>query len=164
MININAEAIKARCVFVMNSTSSKQYVDLTKADEFVGVTYLSYEAALVVWDMARWPSNRIYIRRPSDWEHYEFDFRFTISRRVVQVLGPKTRGQWPAKSKWIGWQLFLKKEDFIDPYTIHSKLTAREYLAAILDELINRPEPLRVHDLKRFKWVDRGRLIEIFER
>lgn len=172
MIKINPEAIRASCRFRSVSTQATLgdfEHELDYAKETTNMA-LSYEAALILWDMARWPGNRIVIFQ-TDKDNVMLlpkpvvDVRITVARRMMQVIGPKTKKGWPVKNRWIGWRLYFDTRNLIDPTIQHTLqgVGSKVFLAEILHDVINRPEPLRVHDTVRYQWVNKNKLMRTFK-
>lgn len=148
---IENKSIIANCHF--GYRDKEPYSDRPMINKFM-INKLSYEAALWLWDQVRWKTNRIEVNRIFEERPLIIFIGFVVYHAVMAVdvvEHPRLYG----KPDWIQrGKFFIERSDFIDPYFFDHVNTNRvkDLLVAILDDVINRPEPLRVHDTKNFVW------------
>ena len=149
MINFGPAQITAKCrIQVWRGINLVQSLGILKHSVKQSRVQLSYDAAFYVWDKARWADNKIVIGHPGRFEW----MLVSIKTKRLGVLESQGGGKLVVEHGWDEIEFFLDRNDLVDPYLPYFKNNAKQLLADLLDDIVNRVEPLRIRDKKHFEW------------
>ena len=139
MISIGVSQVVARCTKVREPLPGS----IIEALCFP----FSYEAALYIWDKARWKGNFIIIKAPPKLDWLIFDVRAPR----LGVIEQQGKGRLLVEQGEDRDMFFMNRNFLVDPYLLYFK-GGMNLLVDVLDDAINRLEPLIVHDPRHFIW------------
>ncbi len=159
MINIDGNQITAKCTKRLHPAFATITIDDFQLDIAEGESIpFSYEAALLIWDCSRIKKNKITLYTS---EHGRW-FVLMLSVALLSIMGMQGKNTYEVSHGYKRHKFMFELDEIIDPYIFQYRQNAKELIADILDDFINRPESLKQHDTENFKW--HGKQIQFLKR